>query len=1759
MGLITSDRFRDYEASRWLSFTPPRDFSSTFYLGMREAWQHAPTSLMIENWNRQDDIEEIKQRDERNKQIISPDQAIKEYPNSAKIIKKPVTRAEAMYWSREQEERDALAQAFAGKYDGYMPQWSVLVGSGFTSIVDPVYLGLGILSYGATLSVPSARQWITISNLVDSAAKSRSASAAFMALDGAIGGVLSGLVSKPLHSMSERNYGLWDFTAETAMGAGIGGALGFAFRGLTSAQKPLLATRGAADYLATLMRIKKEIVQRRSDDFWRIMQSNSGAIDLTGMVSSFQGRSGLDRMDYLSRMGTDYKRAVKEAEIVYNDAGGMKRRASAQDFSKFSAQVRQGYVKTSDRFTSLRVGPEGIKAWNKRPYGRIRKFYETDMISPVKPKEGELKQGNLVFSEMYIPYTKGEIGGTQSGTQFFGANTSELAAAISQINNQNKKIDIGKVKFNKDEPAFLFNLDDFDFKTFGSEVRRMRLPQRKFFNESIVARIARAGSWKNMPVQLKNLIMKHMPEHPSYDGVGYRYGKQGILENPTYAIELSKSGVTKAENFSSHFVEYDVKEPTPDTNALYDILTGKHPHSVAPVVKDLMEEFYVSRAIEGTNYFDTFVRRQSPYAENIYRDGSAPMEIKLKTKAGELSFTDSDVFIDTAKWEVGQVPHSGVLYPGGATLKRILKEINETLTSEGVNEKPISRIGGVRSVRGAMTITPDVGMPLLYEALKKEGFTFPESVPYNARADRPFFTQNRLISAWDQEGNFLQRMMNDPELPDDLQVELPSRTLDLTLHPSVMTPEELHFSSALVDEGKIPEVDDINRVTTWGDITSEIYSRNNSFARIGVGDIKYRNKSGDVTFSTGGTSTTLGVGSYKSTSESLAKKRQKVTPEGQTEVIPERSAEFKTLFKNYQNDTRHGYYASLIKNIRQSVSGDQIIEDLDKMGSEYRNLYRKARGMKAGEQDHIRTEGKIRQMEASFRQMSAMVDTVAQANISDPTTRLGKWFNKFGHGHAEILGTIATTVDMPYRTLGGDNIDITRRTQMRKYHTALLRGLEEIGGTELVSMVQSGIYDEELLKIKHFKIKKRKESKGLSGKLQEQTEELEVSPIAWKVYKHLENTMQGLQKELLDSGYFREPRFDYIGTRFYDLRVIANTSAEEFAKDVVKFTELKHKDAVDLYVDLRESHKVQYIEREKDMGDVSDKFNHSQRIDFKDAKSEIEFMKKYGSLKTSFPGSPLSQFVSRSDPRGGSSVFTGALLSVQRDATLMAINSWMGSRPLLTLDLMFATLAKKSKAGLAEGLEVSRIQDLNFRRSQKHAENMIDSLLFPMRASFSQASEVRKFLHSAQNIAKLGTSVFKVLFLDVASSVATMARMKSPGNAIRPLSLLSSTFEVLGNRLKFISPTKRREVARRMGVLLSSDTRQFAGRFEGEPVGWYSWLESLAMRSYGIPAATDIGKISNATMIGHWFSESFKLPWGSLTDHVQDRLRTFGMTEEVWDTVRVLPGTRDNVDGVEMVMMDNLYNAIQEHGNRNKLTDKQINSMFRSFDTFSFHKAEEQGIPVQGIYEASLFDINRNDPDSIIHNLGKLAVQYKAIGAAVGRSVVGSMADIKPGGRVELRAQSVGALAAYLTVMGAVAREITNVAKGRTVTDLDHMGPDYWFDAFATGGAMGLFGDFLFSDFADDQRGVTSWLLGPTLGGTVPNAKAAVSHMLTGEWDEAWGDAGRTASDFFPKITAAQDFALNVFFLRPFGALSGSGASMERKRMEEYGYDYLVN
>lgn len=74
----------------------------------------------------------------------------------------------------------------------------------------------------------------------------------------------------------------------------------------------------------------------------------------------------------------------------------------------------------------------------------------------------------------------------------------------------------------------------------------------------------------------------------------------------------------------------------------------------------------------------------------------------------------------------------------------------------------------------------------------------------------------------------------------------------------------------------------------------------------------------------------------------------------------------------------------------------------------------------------------------------------------------------------------------------------------------------------------------------------------------------------------------------------------------------------------------------------------------------------------------------------------------------------------------------------------------------------------------------------------------------------------------------------------------------------------------------------------------------------------------------------------------------------------------------------------------------------------------------------------------------------------------------------------IAGLASLTTVMGALALQLNEIASGRDPQNMEN--PKFWGQAFLKGGALGLYGDFLFADYTQYGSSIGATLGGPLIG-----------------------------------------------------------------------------
>lgn len=144
-------------------------------------------------------------------------------------------------------------------------------------------------------------------------------------------------------------------------------------------------------------------------------------------------------------------------------------------------------------------------------------------------------------------------------------------------------------------------------------------------------------------------------------------------------------------------------------------------------------------------------------------------------------------------------------------------------------------------------------------------------------------------------------------------------------------------------------------------------------------------------------------------------------------------------------------------------------------------------------------------------------------------------------------------------------------------------------------------------------------------------------------------------------------------------------------------------------------------------------------------------------------------------------------------------------------------------------------------------------------------------------------------------------------------------------------------------------------------------------------------------------------------------------------------------------------------------------------------------------------------------------------------------------------------------VFGGIALQAKDIARGREPREIT---PEFMGAAFAQGGGLGIFGDFLFSDVNRFGGGIASTLLGPTaemadktIGLTLGNAQ----QLMKGEDTNFSGETVKYIERYTPSIWQINLIKSSIFNQMALAAdpkIRKKFNRMVRKRQKDYNQDY---
>ena len=221
------------------------------------------------------------------------------------------------------------------------------------------------------------------------------------------------------------------------------------------------------------------------------------------------------------------------------------------------------------------------------------------------------------------------------------------------------------------------------------------------------------------------------------------------------------------------------------------------------------------------------------------------------------------------------------------------------------------------------------------------------------------------------------------------------------------------------------------------------------------------------------------------------------------------------------------------------------------------------------------------------------------------------------------------------------------------------------------------------------------------------------------------------------------------------------------------------------------------------------------------------------------------------------------------------------------------------------------------------------------------------------------------------------------------------------------------------------------------------------------------------------------------------------------------------------------------------LQGKDGDVLYRKFQGMIFE--ESRNMVPEGTIEGAVALKGTTRPDTLIGMIGYSFAMYKNFPVSM-MMTYGRLAMTNPerAGRLGF----LGGLIAAMTVMGALGTQMRQVSTGRDPLPMDT--PGFWGKAFLSGGALSIWGDFLFSGINRFGGGPAETAAGPVVGFV-----GDTSQLLLGDafkWADALGNLDADKST--PWLAKAVDYAKRY--------TPGTNLWWTRLAIERYVFDSLA-
>lgn len=493
------------------------------------------------------------------------------------------------------------------------------------------------------------------------------------------------------------------------------------------------------------------------------------------------------------------------------------------------------------------------------------------------------------------------------------------------------------------------------------------------------------------------------------------------------------------------------------------------------------------------------------------------------------------------------------------------------------------------------------------------------------------------------------------------------------------------------------------------------------------------------------------------------------------------------------------------------------------------------------------------------------------------------------------------------------------------------------------------------------------------------------------------------------------------------------------------------------------------------------------------------------------------------DQFGYGNTVSGMFGTLRNAARMAGTMEMLGPNP----DLMFTSLVENMKRRIKDDASLSPAQKDKFSKNlDSEAGGLRDALnistgLISRPVNVTMA-KIGADLRAVQSMAKLGGAVLSSFSDNVTAAVASQFRGSGFVNG-----LVSQIDGMLGGRPK----GEKAEIAYLLGEGFDGIVGHIvspAAATDG-PIGKLAGLQEKFFKWNGLSWWTDVQRSTAGRVISSEMAMRAKSTYDKLPPNYRHVLGLHGITEAQWEAIRKIENR--SVEGREYITPDRVrelpddavagLGRTPEDGRRNLEL-----AVLRFF-------ADETSYGVVEVDARSRRTMTLGTrPGTLAGETIRFIGQFKSFPVAFtqrvgGRALYGMRKDAS---RLD-KLTHIGTLMAGMTIAGYMSGMMKDLVKGywppRNPFDLATIGA-----AMAQGGALGIYGDFLFAQTNRFGSGILETTAGPTIGSAADlitlglKAKEVALGKLTG------AEADFPQAQAVSWVTGNTPFA-NLFYVRP--------------------------